>query len=212
MTPKKDSPPRRGRGRPPGFDRARALGQAMTLFWDRGYEGTSFDDLIAVMGISASSFYNSFTSKEALYIEAVEAYVRKAGRWFTEALEREGTTRDAFGALLTAAASAFTCPDTPAGCMIAVAATQCSPAQSRLRDMMITQRHMAEDLMQARLRRGIAEGDLPETVDVGLMAAYFGAVMTGMGVQARDGASFETLNAIGELALCALSGKNRLAI
>lgn len=176
----------------------------MTLFWDRGYEGTSFDDLIAGMGISASSFYNSFTSKEALYIEAVEAYARKAGRWFTEALEREGTTAEAFGALLQAAASAFTCPDTPAGCMIAIAATQCSPAQSRLRDMMITQRHMAENLMQARLRRGIAEGDLPETTDAGIVAAYFGAVMTGMGVQARDGASFETLSAIGRLALLAL--------
>jgi len=52
------------------FDRAVALQVAQKLFWERGYEGTSFDELIAAMGISASSFYNSFGSKEALYCEA----------------------------------------------------------------------------------------------------------------------------------------------
>ena len=49
---------RRGRGRPQAFDRAEALTQAMQLFWERGFEGTSFDELIAAMGISPSSFYN----------------------------------------------------------------------------------------------------------------------------------------------------------
>ena len=47
----------------------------MKLFWERGYEGTSFDDLIAAMSISASSFYNSFGSKERLYNEAVDQYL-----------------------------------------------------------------------------------------------------------------------------------------
>lgn len=205
MTPKKECTVRRGRGRPPGFDRDHALGQAMMMFWDRGYEGTSFDDLVSAMGISASSFYNSFGSKESLYVQAVDAYARRASRWFTQALDQEGSTCDAFRALLHSAAEAFTCPDTPSGCMIAIAATQCSPAQARLREMMIAQRHMADGLMQARLRRGVDEGDIPATTDVPLIAAYFGAVMTGMGVQARDGAGFDRLDAVGRMALCVLS-------
>ena len=63
---------KRARGRPKNFDRSVALQQAMKLFWERGYEGASFDNLTAAMGISASSFYNSFGSKERLYQEAIE--------------------------------------------------------------------------------------------------------------------------------------------
>ncbi|WP_336760738.1 TetR/AcrR family transcriptional regulator [Asaia sp. VD9] len=206
MTPKKECAPRRPRGRPPSFDRDIALSQAMTLFWDRGYEGTSFDDLIGVMGISASSFYNSFASKEALYVEAIEAYARRESAWFTQALGSDGGVALAFRTMLDAAALAFTRCDAPSGCMIAVAATQCSPAQARLRQMVIDQRHAAEALMEARLAQAAATGELSENVDCAALAAYFSAVINGMGVQARDGASRDRLLQIGALAVSVLGG------
>ena len=80
MTTQVTETQRRARGRPTNFDRSVALQQAMKLFWERGYEGASFDELTAAMGISASSFYNSFGSKERLYQEATEAYRAAAGK------------------------------------------------------------------------------------------------------------------------------------
>src|SRR6516162_9410179 len=108
MTPKiiagkKAEERKRGRGQPAVFDRARALQAAMRLFWERGYEGTSFDELIAAMGISASSFYNSFGSKEALYCEATQAYLEWAGQWFFAILNDPSTdTKTAFAHLFEA--------------------------------------------------------------------------------------------------------------
>src|SRR4051812_3480675 len=69
----------RPRGRPRAFDRARALEQALTLFWERGYEGTSIADLTAVMGITPPSLYAAFGSKEALFREALSLYRHRAG-------------------------------------------------------------------------------------------------------------------------------------
>lgn len=173
----------------------------MRLFWDRGYDGTSFDDLIAAMGISASSFYNAFGSKEALYQEAIDAYLKVAGAWFFAALQEDTDTRTAFLHLMTAAATEFTRDDLPSGCMIAVAATQCAPAQTRLRDLLASQRTRSEAEMTDRLRRGIAAGDLPADTDIEALAAFYGSLLRGMAVQARDGASRDRLLEIARIAM-----------
>ncbi len=55
---------RQTRGRPESFDRQAVIEEAMKLFWDRGYEGTSFADLIAAMGVSASSAMTTSAAKE----------------------------------------------------------------------------------------------------------------------------------------------------
>lgn len=192
---------KRGRGRPKNFDRSVALRQAMKLFWERGYEGASFDDLTAAMGISPSSFYNSFGSKERLYQEATEAYMALAGKWFVGELNADTDTKTAFHRLLTAAAREFTRKDLPTGCMISLACTQVAPALTCLRDAMIGYREAAQEAMAARIRRGIDAGDVPSGTDVEALAAFYSALSRGLAVQARDGASRERLQEIVEVGM-----------
>jgi AcrR family transcriptional regulator len=194
--------PKRGRGRPAVFDRDVALSKAMKLFWERGYEGTSFDDLIATMGISGSSFYNSFGSKEALYGEATRSYLEWAGHWFFAILNDPSIdTRTAFARLFEATAEEFTCGDHPPGCMISLAGTHCSPGMKNIREMMAEHRAFSEGAMAERIRKGVANGDVSEDVDCDMLAAYYSAVARGLAVQARDGASREKLAKIGRLAM-----------
>jgi AcrR family transcriptional regulator len=201
MTTQASGPLRRGRGRPTTFDRSAALHQAMTLFWERGYEGASFDDLTAAMGISPSSFYNSFGSKERLYQEATEAYMASAGKWFTGELNADTDAKTAFHRVLTAAAREFTQNDLPTGCMISLACTQVPPALTCLRDTMVRYRWAAQAAMAARIQRGVDEGEVPKDTNVEALAAFYSALSRGMAVQARDGASRERLQEIVEIAM-----------
>src|SRR3984957_11016243 len=207
MTPKiiqgkKSEESRRGRGRPAIFDRDLALREAMRLFWERGYEGTSFDELIAAMGISASSFYNSFGSKEALYCEATKSYLDWSGHWFFAILNDPSIdTKTAFARLFESTAEEFTRGDHPLGCMIALAGTHCSPGMKNIREMMAEHRAFSEVAMADRIRKGIVTGDIPENTDSDMLAAYYSAVARGLAVQARDGASREKLSEIGRLAM-----------
>jgi AcrR family transcriptional regulator len=202
ITGKKGGESKRGRGRPVVFDRQHALWEAMKLFWERGYEGTSFDDLIAAMGISASSFYNSFGSKEALYCEATQSYLEWSGHWFSAILNDPSIdTRTAFARLFEATAEEFTRGDHPLGCMISLAGTHCSPGMKNIREMMAEHRAFSEGAMADRIRKGIVAGDIAEDTDSDMLAAYYSAVARGLAVQARDGASREKLSEIGRLAM-----------
>src|SRR4051812_13303502 len=62
------------RGRPRGFDVEQAIHRALKVFWRKGYEGTSLDDLTASMKINRPSLYAAFGNKENLFRRALQRY------------------------------------------------------------------------------------------------------------------------------------------
>ena len=58
--------------RPKEFDVDDALQQALELFWRKGYEATSVQDLVAAMGIQKASLYGTFGDKHSLYMKALQ--------------------------------------------------------------------------------------------------------------------------------------------
>ena len=190
------------RGRPLAFDRNAALRQAMRLFWDRGFEGTTFDELLAAMHISASSFQNAFGSKQDLYEAATRLYLEEKAAFFDSSLVDTAGCRHAFERLIDNTVDAFTeGGGMPAGCMISLAGTHAAPACDPIREMMVAQRALSERLMTERLQAGVDSGELPAGTDAAMLAAFFNTMFRGMAVQARDGASREKLADIGRLAM-----------
>src|SRR5258708_35156550 len=86
------------------FDCEDALQKAMELFWSRGYQAASIQDLVKHMGISRQSLYDTFGAKHALYLQALDRYRRVESRRLIELLERPGSVkknlRQLFGELV----------------------------------------------------------------------------------------------------------------
>jgi AcrR family transcriptional regulator len=188
--------PMAGRGRPRTFDRAAALRSAMRVFWEHGYEGAAMADLTRAMGINSPSLYAAFGSKEELFREAVALYEQTEGAAAMTALTTGATAREAIAGALRANACAYTEPDNPRGCMIVLAATTYTDRSEAVRDHLADMRRGMERLFQDRVERGIADGDVPPGTDAAQVAAFYNAVMQGMSVQARDGASRAALLAV----------------
>ncbi|WP_408057752.1 TetR/AcrR family transcriptional regulator [Streptomyces violaceus] len=189
----------RRRGRPRSFDRETALEKALLAFWEHGYEATSVSDLTRVMGIGAPSLYAAFGDKRSLFEEAVRVYGTEHGSFADRALAEEPTARAAVERTLREAATAYTEPGHPHGCLVVHAATNCSDAEveQSLRD----RRNANIAAFESRIRADAAAGVLPSGTDAAALARHVGAMIQGMSQQARDGASREELEAVAAIAM-----------
>jgi len=189
------------RGRPKTFDRETALEAAMLLFWDRGFEQTSVDELVAAMGICTSSLYSSFGDKEALFLAAVDHYQSGKGNIYDIAVNEGKTAKAAFTNVFKLAAVQMTRSDQPRGCMLAVALPTCSPKYDKLQKGLHDLRPLSEKIWVTRLQAAVQAKEIPESTDLHLLATFLRTTLLGMSLQARAGASRETLLKIGKLAL-----------
>ena len=190
---------RKPRGRPRSFDREAALDAAMEVFWNKGFEGASLNDLTGAMGINPPSLYATFKDKEGLFIEAIQRYEARQGEACPYC--EEPTARDSVEKLLTKMAFEFTESCQPRGCMMVMASATSSASSTRLRKWIAERRSMGIARLEARIEKGVREGELPRGTDVEALANFYMAVITGMSMQARDGASRKTLLAMAETAM-----------
>jgi AcrR family transcriptional regulator len=192
---------RRGRGRPRGFDRTEAVYRAMRLFWERGFEGASLEDLMGLMELNPSSFYSAFGSKRKLYIEAMDQYFVGPGGYFREVMDSHPDVRTAVAAAFDRAAEACTSEEFPPGCMISLANIYVGPELYELREELRHRRNDLEPAFIGYMTDARDKGELPADTDIESLATFFAACMRGMIVLSCDGASREKLKAIGRMAM-----------
>lgn len=73
--------------RPKTFDHDQVLDRAVELFWRKGYEATSIQDLVEAMGIQRGSLYAAFGSKQDLFLAVLDRYGDVVVRKLLEILE-----------------------------------------------------------------------------------------------------------------------------
>lgn len=176
----------------------------MELFWARGYEGVTLENLLEAMGgINPPSFYNAFGSKEALFKEAVDLFVATVGAPGARALMEAKTAREGLEAALRHAAMSFTQPGKPHGCLLVGGATNCSSENKGAQDYLQGMRRQSLRHIRARLMRGVDAGEISGTADIDGIAAFYVAVLNGISLRAGDGASRRELLTVATKAMAA---------
>jgi AcrR family transcriptional regulator len=144
-------------------------------------------------GITAPSFYAAFGSKEALFREALEFHGKTEGGRGIAALSEGKTARVSVEGALRVAVVSYTQPGRPRGCLFVLGAINCMPEHQSVQDCARDFRSQRNKVIRQRLERGVAEGDLPEGLDLAAIAAFYVMVLDGLALAARDGASRKTL-------------------
>jgi TetR/AcrR family transcriptional repressor of nem operon len=166
--------------RPREFNADTALERAMELFWSKGYEATSLDDLCEVTGLSRSSLYATFGNKRSLLLQSVDRYVEQRNPRMAALLAQPLPIRDAFAALAGQFIDQIVSGPGRRGCFLGNCAAELPrsdrAALARVRRALESTAATFRDA----LARAKARGELRADVDVDALARFLTAGFQGL--------------------------------
>jgi AcrR family transcriptional regulator len=187
-------------GRRREFDVDEALDAAVCLFWRKGFEGTSYADLVEATGAQRPALYAAFGNKEALFRKALAHYEERYLDYIPEALDRS-TSREVVEYLVQHAIALNTRFPERTGCLGINGALASSDEAEPIRKTLVEFRAAGQARLRERFERAIADGDLPPSARPETLAAFVMTLTQGLAVQAKAGLDRETLEDVAKLAL-----------
>jgi AcrR family transcriptional regulator len=187
-------------GRPRGFDTTAALDAAMRVFWEKGYEGATLNNLTDAMRINRSSMWAAFGNKEELFKRSFERYIDVYQAHMREALEKP-TIREVIETALRRTVDFLATPGYPKGCLSVHGALAVGDEASPIKQWLIEGRKSGEGLARKRFDQAKKSGDLGKDVDAGALTKFVATMIQGLGVQAASGATRAELTKVVDIAL-----------
>lgn len=165
--------------RPSKFDRSEALGTAMTEVWRDGYQAASVQRLSSVLGITRSSFYNAFGSREALLFEIVARY-----RAALPPPPRPGARAPVLPRLaeFVRALCRFQAEHGWCGCLIANGIAELGPGDAPVAALLESALRESVAGFEALLCEAQARGELDADADPAVLALACQSLITGLSV------------------------------
>lgn len=184
------------------FDPDEVLEQAMELFWEQGFEATSAQDLVDCTGLNRSSLYNTFGSKQELYLRALDHYCQQDTGAFDRLLDQFDSARDAIRHLLVEAAP--TAEGDTRGCFVASATVERAHCDEETRERVCETFFQMRDGFEALVERGQAQGEFPKDCDPEATAHFLANTYFGIQTMAKLGLPTKVFDDVVEEALQAL--------
>ncbi|MGA7923415.1 MAG: TetR/AcrR family transcriptional regulator [Thermoplasmata archaeon] len=168
-----------------------ALQKATEVFWSKGYDGVTIDDLVAGMGVGRPSLYRVFGGKRTLFLRVLRAYAEKKGALAAKAIFSPQPLRDSLASFLRYSVESATQKGCPVGCLLVCVAPLVDDAEVRQFLQNATAGGVA--MVELRFRDGISAGEIPSDFPVAARASQVTDLVRGLTVRAKMGTARKTL-------------------
>lgn len=194
--------------RPQEFDRDEVLDKALLVFWQKGYDGASVQDLVDATGLNRGSLYNAFGDKADLFAEVMERYrAASPAKPLAQAAQNpddDGNALELIAEFLNALVVRAQSDREHKGCLL----TNTSAGHYGCTDSMSAWVRDTFDSLQSTLtvliKRGQDRGHITPAAEADALACFVVAAAQGLNVMARNNASAAHLQAIADQTVRAL--------
>lgn len=165
----------------------------MHVFWSKGYEATSLQDLLRAMKLSKSSFYQSYGSKHALFERSINRYRQSVTLEMREKLHQAASGRqfieEVFSAELDDSKPRW-------GCFVMNCAGEFAQRDAVIAELVAEGIQQFEVVFLEAIKRAQREGDIASDRDARALARYLVSSRSGLKTMIMAGVEPGTLRDI----------------
>jgi TetR/AcrR family transcriptional repressor of nem operon len=166
--------------RPRSFDPDEALDLARDVFWRKGFQGTSLDDITAATGLAKPSLYAAFGDKNALFLKVLDRYHQRIVAGAERSLNQGASAREAIERWLTGFVPFCSGAKGIRGCLSVNTTADGVSDQKEVRTRIEGFNRKLEQLLRNRLRADRAQFSAafdPDAAAHAIMAIYLGLMV-----------------------------------
>lgn len=176
----------------------------MEVFWAKGYEAASLNDLTEAMGLSKSSFYHAFGSKHDVFLATLDRYGSTVAAGLAADLRQDRPARAAIAAVFDAAVEQVSGGCDRRGCFIGNCAAEVAASDPAAAAHVVAGLRRIENAFHDAVVRGQAAGDIASRHDSRALARYLTSSLNGLRVVAKANPDEASLRDVVRIVLSAL--------
>jgi len=191
-------------GRPKNFNPEQVLADAMNVFWLKGYEAASLQNLLRAMKLSKSSFYQTFESKHSLFLACIEYYRNGVLELLRGALTKEGLAKSNIEAVFLEIVEEARNPDRRIGCLVMNTASEVGQRDAVVAEAIDESIKKFEALFLAAVKQGQEDGSVSADKDARALAQFLTTALAGLKNMVKAGKSPQYIKKTVQVAISAL--------
>lgn len=186
------------------FNEEEVLEKALNIFWQKGYNGTSMQDLVDGLGISRSSMYDTYTDKYTLFIKSLERYAERSFRMMKEEFDQSPSPKTAIKKVLQSIVHDSLFDKVHQGCFAVNACVENAPDDKTITRIVNENMRTAEEFFYQAIKMGQETGEISNRNDARTLARFVVNTINGIRVSAKAGLGKEVYDDIVKIALSVL--------
>lgn len=186
------------------FDENEVLAKAIQLFWHKGYNGTSMQDLVEGLGISRSSLYDTYTDKHTLFVKALKSYQCAGAAKIHSIINHGETAKETIQKLLEFTTNDLLDDRQQKGCFMVNAQVEVAPHDAEVNNVVGDNEQQMEDAFYFVIKKGQEKGEFKNEQDARILSRFIFNAVKGMRVTAKSSKDKSSFDDIIKLTISAL--------
>ncbi|WP_456313236.1 TetR/AcrR family transcriptional regulator [Pseudomonas shirazensis] len=169
------------------FNEDQALDKAIEIFWHKGYNGTSAQDLVTHLGLSRSSLYDTFGDKQKLFTKSLQRYQKQSQDQIIKLLEESENIKETLHDIFKQAVLESLQDRITKGCFMVNSSVELAMHDETISKIVKNNSQVMEEVFTKAVKKGQESGHISKQLDSRVLARFIFNNYSGIRVLARAG-------------------------